>query len=410
MPRYQYAAKTKSGKAERGYLSVPTQEDAVARLRAQGLFVVSVDEVKEGVAAPSLFSSLFARRGKRSSIKVHDLAFFARNLATTLSSGVTLLRSLEILSKQAESAKLEKILKSCVNYIQEGLSLNEALLKFPGVFSALWRGLVEVGEASGNLPFVLDKLADYLEMRVAFERKVKSALVYPAILMVVATLACFGFFKFILPKFTMLFEQFDIELPLPTKIMFGMSKFMENHSFLVLAGMALVVAGCYIFIKQPTTKKIWERMQLKLPIFGQLVYLTCLERLTSTIYILLDSGLPLVYTLEVASRGIGNSMLEKNLLAITNRVRGGSSLSDEFSRLHIFPLLISEMAKIGEETGTMPQVFQKISSHYQKEVSTRIDRLITAFEPIMIVAIGVVIGGIVISLFLPLFKLSTLGG
>lgn len=410
MPRYQYAAKTKGGKTERGYLNVPSQEDAIARLRAQDLFVISIDEAKEGASNSVLSTWFSAKRGKRSSVKVHDLAFFGRNLATTLSSGVTLLRSLEILSKQSESAKLENILKSCVNYIKEGLSLSEALAKFPSVFSILWRGLIEVGEASGNLPFVLDKLADYLEMRVAFESKIKSALVYPTILMVVATAAVFGFFKFILPKFTMLFEQFDIELPLPTKIMFGISKFLENHTLLALAVIASVIAGCYIFVKQPMTRKIWERMQLKLPLVGQLIYLTYLERMTSTIYILLDSGLPLAYTLEVASRGIGNSILEKSMITVTSRVREGASLSDEFSRLHIFPLLISEMARIGEETGTMPQVFNKISAHYQREASIKIERLISAFEPIMIVFIGIIIGGIVISLFLPLFKLSTLGG
>ncbi|MCK4912534.1 MAG: type II secretion system F family protein, partial [Candidatus Omnitrophica bacterium] len=172
---------------------------------------------------------------------------------------------------------------------------------------------------------------------------------------------------------------------------------------------AATVFGCSLFTKRPETKKTWDKIKLKIPLVGDLVFLAALERLTSTIFILLDSGLPLIYTLEVVARGTGNFVLEKNLLQVTERVRDGASLSAEFRKLDIFPLLISEMAKIGEETGSMPQVFNRIAMHYQKDLSSRIERLISAFEPIMIVLIGIVIGGIVIALFLPLFKLSTLG-
>ncbi len=409
MPKFKYTAKTKDGKTEKEVLSLPTKEDVVARLRAKGLLIISIVEVKEKGASSSLLTSFSTHKGKRSKIKPQDLAFLARNLATTLSSGVTLLRSLEILSFQAESINLEKILRRCSEYIKEGLSLSEAILKYPKVFSPLWRGLIEVGEASGNLPFVLEKLADYLEVRINFERKIKGALIYPAILFFVAVGAVIIFFKFILPQFTTLFEQFDIELPLPTRIIFSISKFMETNFLLVLISMAAIGYGCSLFTKRPETKKIWDAIKLKIPIVGDISFLSALERLTSTTYILLDSGLPLVYTLEVVARGTGNSVLEKNLLQVTERVRDGASLSDEFRKLEIFPLLISEMAKIGEETGSMPQVFNKISTHYQKDLSSRVERLIAAFEPIMIVLIGIVIGGIVIALFLPLFKLSTLG-
>jgi len=408
MPKFKYKAKTKDGKTVKEVLNLATKEDVVARLRAKGLLIISIAEVKEG-GGSSFLSAFSTHKGKRAKIKPHDLAFLARNLSTTLSSGVTLLRSLEILSYQAESLKLEKVLKRCSEYIKEGLSLSEAIVKYPKVFSPLWRGLIEVGEASGNLPFVLEKLADYLEVRMNFERKIKGALIYPAILFFVAVGAVIIFFKFILPKFTALFEQFDIELPMATKVIFNISKFFEHHFLLVLIIMAAIGFGFSLFTKRPETKKIWDRIKLKLPIIGSLAFLGALERLTSTTFILLDSGLPLVYTLEVVARGTGNSVLEKNLLQVTERVRDGASLSDEFRKMEIFPLLISEMAKIGEETGSMPQVFNKISTHYQKDLASRVERLIAAFEPIMIILIGVVIGGIVIALFLPLFKLSTLG-
>ena len=408
MPKFRYKAKTKDGKTVKEVLNLSTKDDVIARLRAKGLLIISIAEVKEGGGSPFL-SAFSTHKGKRVKIKPHDLAFLARNLSITLSSGVTLLRSLEILSFQAESIKLEKVLKHCSEYIKEGLSLSEAIVKYPKVFSPLWRGLIEVGEASGNLPFVLEKLADYLEVRMNFERKIKGALIYPAILFFVAVGAVIIFFKFILPKFTALFDQFDIELPLATKIIFNISKFFENHFLLVMIIMAAIGFGFSLFTKRPETRKIWDRIKLKLPIIGSLSFLSALERLTSTTFILLDSGLPLVYTLEVVARGTGNSVLEKNLLQVTERVRDGASLSDELRKMEIFPLLISEMAKIGEETGSMPQVFNKISTHYQKDLASRVERLIAAFEPLMIVLIGVVIGGIVIALFLPLFKLSTLG-
>ena len=405
MPKFKCTAKTKDNRTIKEVLTMSSKDEAVKNLRAKNLFIVSIVEVKEKKANP-LFSS---RKGKRDKIKAYDLAFLARNLSTTLSSGVTLLRSLEILSYQAESIKLEKILRKCSEYIKEGLSLSEAIVKYPKVFSHLWRGLIEVGEASGNLPFVLEKLADYLEIRISFERKIKGALVYPSILFFVAIGAVMIFFKFILPKFTTLFDQFDIELPFITKVLFDMSRIFEKHFILILIGIAAVIFGYSLFTKRPETKQIWDKIKLKIPLVGDLVFLAALERLTSTIYILLDSGLPLIYTLEVVARGTGNCVLEKNLLLVTERVRDGASLSDEFRKLDIFPLLISEMAKIGEETGSMPQVFNKIAVHYQKDLTSRIERLISAFEPIMIVLIGVVIGGIVIALFLPLFKLSTLG-
>jgi len=410
MPKFKYIAKTKDGKTLKEVLNLPTKNDVVARLRAKGLLIISIAEVKEKKGGVSFLPAAFTTKRKRSKIKPQELVFLARNLSTTLSSGVTLLRSLEILTAQAESIELEKILERCSEYIKEGLSLSEAIVKYPQVFSSLWRGLVEVGEASGNLPFVLEKLADYLEIRIDFERKIKGALIYPAILCFVAIGAVVIFFKFILPKFTTLFDQFDIELPLATRIIFGISKFLEANFLLIVGGVVFLGFGFSLFTKRPETKEIWDGIKLKLPFIGDLTFLAALERLTSTIYILLDSGLPLVYTLEVVSRGTGNIILEKSLLQVTEKVREGASLSAEFKKLDIFPPLVSEMAKVGEETGTMPQVFSRISTHYQKDLSTRIERLITAFEPIMIVFIGIVIGGVVIALFLPLFKISTLGG
>ncbi len=406
MPRYAYIAKTKEGKTVRQTEEALSKEEMLGQLRARGFFVISLEETKEE-KRPS-FS--FFRRGKRYRVKLYDLVRFSRDLCVTLSSGLTLLRSLEIIASETESIKLEKALRECIKNIKDGLSLSEALTKHPDIFSSLWRAITEVGETSGNLPFVMEKLADYLEVRLETERKVKSALIYPTIILFAAAGALFIFLTFILPKFVVIFEQFKLELPLITKIVVSSSKIFQKYILLILI---LIAAGIYFLsysFKSPSVRKIWDRVLLRVPILGELIFMGCLERFTSSVSILLDSGLPLVSTLGISAYAMNNSFLEKAVLYMQDRVKEGGSLSLEFAKQGLFPLLISEMAKIGEETGTLPEIFGRVSLHYRREFSTRVERLINALGPLIILFLGVVIGFIVISLFLPIFRLSTLGG
>ncbi|MCQ9205298.1 MAG: type II secretion system F family protein [Omnitrophica bacterium] len=409
MPRYSYIAKTKDSVRVKDVTLANSKSELVSRLKSRGLYIISIKELGEKTQKASFFSKSLSAPGRHTAVKLHDLTFLARNLATTLSSGVTLLRSLEIISFQAESIKLSKILRTCNEDIRKGLSFGEAIAKYPNVFSSLWQGIVQVGETSGNLPFVLDKLADYLELRMEFERKIKSALVYPSILIGAAGIAIFVFMKWILPKFTVIFDSFDVELPLFTKILFAISDFFVNNFLVVLIGMALFVAACFFIKKRDLFKNWWDRVCFKIPVLGPVMFTFFLERITSTIYILLDSGLPIVFALEVTANSVGNTFLKKAIVFVKERVRQGASLSDELRKINIFPLLVSEMSKIGEETGTMAEVFQRVSLHYRKDLTTRVERMIAAFEPLMIIFMGVIIGGIVISLFLPLFKISTIG-
>jgi len=410
MPKYLYVAKTKKGQTIKGDETAVSQEELVARLRGRGLFLMSITEASKASQPPLL--SIFTKNAgsRRGSIKLYDLTMFSRNLATTLSSGVTLLRSLEILASQSESLGMEKVLKKCSDDIRSGLSLSEAIAKHPRVFGNLWRGIVEVGEASGNLPFVLDKLADYLEARMEFQARITGAMIYPAILMIVATMVLFAFFKFILPKFAEIFTQFNVKLPLATQIMFNIGNFFDKSFGVLLVGIVGLVAGTIYGFKQPDTRKWWDEFSLRMPIVGSTFLLASVERFTSTMHILLESGLPLVYTLETSAKSVGNTHMEKIILQVKEKVREGNSLSEEISRTQLFPLMISEMAKIGEETGTLPDVFKKVAVHYQKELSQRMSRFLSMFEPLMIVFMGLIIGTMVISLFLPIFKLSSGGG
>lgn len=408
MPLYYYIAKTKDGKSIKEVEDVSTREELISRLRDRGLFIISIKELEKRRELSSL--GIFRSKRKHAGIKALDLAFFARNLSITLSSGVPLLRSLEIISFQTESAKLSQVLRKIIQGIKKGLSLSEAIAKHPKVFSPLWTGLVEVGEASGNLTFVLERLADYLELRLDFERKVTSALIYPVILVIFAIGAVFFFFKFILPRFTTIFDQFNITLPLLTQILFNVSKFVNRNFLFIVIGFVGVVMGIWYLRRNPLGKRFLDKLKLAVPLVNKLAIVSYLERFSSTMYILLESGVPIVYTLEVTGRSVGNTALEKDILALKENVKKGRSLSSELSKMPLFPPLITEVARVGEEAGNLPEMFKKISVHYQKELSTRIERLIAVFEPVVILVMGVVIGTIVISLFLPLFKLSTMGG
>ncbi len=410
MPLFYYIAKGKDGKTVKSVEEANSREDMANRLKNNGFFIISIREAGGGQKRAGGKLKFAKAKRKHSGIGLLDVAFFARNLATTLSAGVPLLRSLEIMAAETESLQLSSILGEIVMGIRKGLSLSEAIAQYPAVFSPLWRGIIEVGETSGNLPFVLEKLADYLELRVEFERKIKSAMIYPIILVLVAFAAVFIFFKVILPKFTTLFEQFNIALPLPTQILFALSRFVDRHFFVLLLGMLFGGFAFWYSLKRPETKKFLDRMVLTIPLLREGALFSYLERFSSTMYILLESGVPIVYTLEVVSKSLGNSILENEMLNIKENVRRGKSLSSELEKLEIFPPLVTEVARIGEEAGNLPEMFKKISVHYQKQLTTIIERLVSAFEPLMIVLMGVVIGAIVISLFLPMFKIATLGG
>jgi type IV pilus assembly protein PilC len=407
MPRFNYKVKNKSGDTLKDSQKAVSKAEMISRLRREGYFIISISEEKSKKKKSSSFFK--KKQKKRQSIKLADLTFLARNLATTLSSGITLLRGLELVSYQSQSGKLESILKECSAHIRDGLSLAEAIAKYPKIFSQFWLGIVKVGESSGNLPFVLNQLADYLEMRMEFERKIQSALVYPVILSVAAVAAVFVFLKFIFPKFGELFESFDIELPALTQWIFSLSKFVEHNWFIIFA----VLAGVYFVFRnlrhRPEVKKLIDRIIFKIPILGNIIFLLYIERLTSIVHIMLESGLTLVYTLDITADSIGNTVFQKKLRLAAEKVREGGSLSEQLSQEGIFPLLVSEMSKIGEETGTMPDVFKKVSDYYLKELSSKVESLVAAFEPIMIVVMGITIGILVIALFLPLFKLSSLG-
>ncbi len=405
MAAFSYIAKDKESNTRRGVVKAESKDEALKILQTRQFYVIAITAVKEE-EEKLVSQQAQVRRFARSRIKLEDLALLARQLATLLSSGVPLLRSLEVVSLQCESKKLESILRRMINDVREGLSLTESIAKYRRVFSSLWRGLIDTGESSGNLAEVLERLAEYLELRQEFLRRLISAIIYPLILLGAGIAALLVFTFVILPKFQEIFKEAGIELPVLTKFIFDTTNFVTAHIWLVLVVVAGIFFGIQYFLRQEKGKILIDKLKLKVPLLKDFFRIFYLEKFSSTAFILFQSGVPIVYALDVIQRSMNNSIIEKVLDEVKNKVKVGESLSSELSKSGFFPPLVIEMTAIGEEVGNFPEMFSKISHHYRVALQTKIERATSFFEPVMILCMGFGIGILVIALFLPLFQVS----
>ncbi|MBN2120068.1 MAG: type II secretion system F family protein [Candidatus Omnitrophica bacterium] len=404
MEKFTYIGKDKNSKNKRGTIEAYSREEAVRILQAQGLYVISIVPHSE---RGKVKTKSWGVKYVHTSIKLEDLALFARQLSTLLSAGVPLLRSLEVVSSQCGSRKLTLVLSNIGKDIKGGLSLTEAIAKYPAVFSSLWRGLIETGEASGNLSGVLEKLAGYLELRQEFLRRLVSAIIYPVILLVAAVGALLFFSLVIIPKFQEIFAQFNVRLPFMTELLFNFVTFVRKNFIVVSLLIAAAVFALRSSLSTKKGKEFLDKLALSFPFLNTFFYTYFLERFSSTTFILFESGVPVVYALDVVQRSIGNVVFENILGNIREKVRAGKSLSSELANANFFPPMVIEMTAVGEEVGNFPEMFSKISRHYQTALQTKVERFTSFFEPAMILFMGLIIGVIVISLFLPLFQVAS---
>ena len=403
MESFSYIAKDSDAKRVRGVVQADSRDSAVRNIQAKGLYIIALNPVSSGDKQDL---SSVARKFSHSKIDLSDLALLARQLSTLLSSGVTLMRGLEVVSSQCGSKRLYYVLDKIIYDVKSGLSLTDSINKYPSVFSTLWQGLIDTGESSGNLAGVLDRLAEYLELRQEFERKLVSALMYPAVLLIASIGAMCIFTFFILPRFQAIFSQLGVKLPLLTRIIFNLTGLLTHHIVAIIIVSAGVVIGLRFFAKSFIGRKLIDEAQLGVPFVKDFFLVYFLERFSSTSFILFQSGVPIVYTLDVIQRSIGNSIFQKDFQRIRENVKGGKPLSAELTKSKRFPSLIIEMVAIAEEVGDFPEMFGKISKHYQTLLHTKVERVSALFEPLMITFMGAVVGVIVISLFMPLFQIA----
>ncbi len=407
MPKFFYTARNKSGEKETGVEDAPSQEEAIIRLQAKDLIVINIlpeHKEEERISSEILPKAKF--KPKHSRVTSDDLMLFCRQLATLLGAGVTILKSLDIISQQVSSRKLYSVIKGLQKDMEEGLSFHEAMAKHKTLFSELWVNLVESGEASGNLAMVLGRLAGYLERNVAFKKKIISALIYPIVLMV----AGFGALLFmtikIIPTFAELFKSFNVELPFLTRMLVLVSNFVRHYIFIIFVAIIVGVLLLRRFIATKAGRRRYEKFLFSLPLFGEFFRMLVIERFTSEMGTLVESGVPILYSLEISEHSVGNLILGDIIRNIKDEVREGKPLSVPLEKSGFFEPMVVQMVTIGEEIGELSNMFKRLNTFYQEYLDTFLTRFASMFEPIMLIFMGVVIGIMVIGMFLPIFQIA----
>ncbi|MDD5465462.1 MAG: type II secretion system F family protein [Candidatus Omnitrophica bacterium] len=412
MPKFYYVARTRSGAKETGTEDALNQEEAVTKIQSKGLIIVNIiPENVEASGAPYVKNLVKVKfKPKHGRVTGEDLMLFCRQLSTLIGAGVTILMSLNIIAKQVSSKKLYEVITDLTKNMEAGLSFHEAMAVHPRIFSDLWINLVESGEASGNLAVVLSRLAAYLEKTMEFKRKVISALIYPAILTAAGVGALLFLTIKIVPTFAEIFKSFDITLPFLTRILVGVSIFLRKFMFLLILSIAGIVFAFKKYIGTKPGRKSFENFKFKLPVFGEFFLALNIERFSSEMSTLLESGVPILYSLEISERSVDNLIMGDIIRKIKEDVREGKPLRESLERSSFFEPMVIQMVSIGEEIGELPQMFKRINSFYQEYCDTFLARFVAMFEPFVLVFIGSIIGVMVIGMFLPIFELSKIGG
>ncbi len=412
MPKFFYIARDKTGKKNTGTGEAANQDEMISRLQAKELIVISViPEMREGVnpvAADLVMKGRVVPKHNR--ITAEDLTLFCRQLSTLLGAGVTILRSMNIIAQQVASRRLYQVIINLQKNMEAGLSLHEAMANYPTVFSEMWINLVESGEASGNLAMVLSRLATYLERDAAFKKKIISALIYPAILMLAGLSALLFMTVKIIPTFAEIFQGFNIKLPLLTQLLLSVSIFIRKYGILTVVVIAL---GVWLFRKYISTrqgKKQYQEFLLKLFGVGEFFRTLSIERFTSEMSTLVESGVPILYSLEISERSVNNVVLGEVIHKIKEDVRAGKPLGKSLEKSNFFDPMVVQMVNIGEEIGELSSMFKRLNTFYQEYLETFLTRFTSMFEPAMLIFMGVAIGVMVIGLFLPIFEISQIGG
>jgi type II secretory pathway component PulF len=412
MLKFYYIARNSLGSKETGIEEGLNQEEVVSKIQARGLIVISVipesaESLKSGAANVSIKSK---NKLKRDRITGSDLTLFCRQLSTLLGAGVTILKSLDIISKQVVSKKLYAVVADLQKNMEAGLSFHEAMVKHPKVFSDLWVNLVESGEASGNLAVVLSRLATYLERDAEFRGKIISALIYPGILLSAGLGALFLMAVKIVPTFAEIFKSFNITLPLLTQILLKVSDFLRFNMLAIFLVTGGVIFAFKNYVKTKTGRRNFENFKFKMPVFGEFFMALNVERFSSEMSTLLESGVPILYSLEISERSVGNVVMAEIIHKIKDDVREGKSLREPLEKSAFFDPMFVQMVSIGEEIGELPQMFKKINNFYQDYCGVFLTRFVSMFEPFVLVFIGGVIGIMITGIFLPIFEISKIGG
>ena len=397
MASFTYQARDPSGRSLNGEIEALDEQTAATQLMDRGLMVVTL---RRGVARK------IGRKRLQGKVKPQDLVVFTRQLATMMDAGLPLVQSLTALEEQTDNKVFKSVLRQVTEGVEKGQAFSEALAEHPRVFTRLYVSMVEAGETGGLIAEILDRLASYLESTARLKKKVKSAMTYPVIVCFIAiSIALFLIIK-VIPIFADIYKDFGAQLPAPTQVLINISNILR-HYFLLAVG--TVAATIYAFVQLKRTKRgaaIWDRIKLRMPVFGKLIHKIAISRFARTFAALLRSGVPILETLRIVGQSSGNTVVEDAVEKTAGSIERGDNLALALRQHSIFPPMLVRMVAAGEQTGKVDVMLEKISDFYDEEIEATLSGLTALIEPLLIVFLGVVVGSIVICMFLPIFKLN----
>jgi len=396
---YQYIAKDKAGQTVTGIMEANSEQEAVSLLHNKELLVISLKETKKKIISI-----------RRKKVKLDELVVFSRQLATMIDAGIPLVQSLGILAEQMENPYFKNVIFSIRQDIESGMNFCDTLSKHPYIFSELFINMSKAGEASGQLDEVLDRLAAYLEKTAALARKIKSSLVYPAVVIIMAIAITTFLLLKVVPTFKGIFEALGGQLPLPTRILIGVSDFLRRY-FGIWIGLLLGISFLFRwYINTAQGRYRFDYQKLKIVVLGELFTKVAIAKFARTFSTLVRSGVAVLNALEIVAKTSGNKVIEEAVINSRTAVREGEPISVPLAKSKIFPPMVCRMISVGEQTGQLEKMLSKIADFYEEQVDAAVAGLTSMIEPLVIAFLGIVIGGIVIALFLPIFKITQLIG
>ncbi len=402
MPVFAYSGRTRAGQTISGEMEAPNREAVVAQLRRQQIMATSVK-----AKAKELELRIPGLGGK---VSDRDLAIFTRQFATMIDAGLPLVQCLDILAQQQDNKTLKKTLQEVRVDVEGGSTFAAALKKHPKIFTPLYTNMVEAGEAGGILDTSLNRLAAYIEKAMALKKKVKSAMVYPSTIVTVAIVVVIFLLVYVIPSFQQMFAGFGVALPLPTVIVLEASRFVQANILYMIGAVIAMVVGFRMYYRTRGGKKFIDTILLKLPIFGPLIRKVAVAKFTRTLGTLISSGVAILEGLDITARTAGNKVVEEAIIKARTTIAQGKTIAEPLKASGVFPPMVVQMIAVGEQTGALDSMLAKIADFYDEEVDVAVAGLTSMLEPLLMVFLGVIIGGVVIAMYLPIFKLISVVG
>ena len=403
MLKFTYSAKDKSGKTIKGEIESDSKDQALGVLREKGLLILRLEESKS-----KLFSGAAFKSKKKIKVPMDELVLFTRQMATMTAAGITIVTALDTLADQVDNDGFKFVLRDVKDSVNTGASLSEAMMKHQSVFFAYFVNMIRAGESSGMLDDVLERVATYLEKTSALQKKIQSAMIYPAVVSSMALAITLVMILKVIPVFEDMFSGFGKDLPAPTQVLIDISHAMQNSFGIIVICAVGLFFGVKWYVKTDAGRLRIDGMKLKMPVFGVLLRKVAISKFTRTLSTLVKSGVPILSALDIVSKTSGNVVVEKAVSNVRNSVQEGESISKPMEKSGIFPPLVTRMVEVGEKSGELENMLSKIADFYDEQVDVAVDGMTSLIEPLIIAFLGIVIGGIVICMFLPIFEMSSL--